>query len=488
MSTDWRTSRLTMCGGLTILAFALRAPTLVTRLFDPDEAAIGVQAMVVRAGGTLYTDIYDRKPPLPPLLYAASFSLTDSTDIRLIRVLVTVMLAAAGILVALECLRRWGPRHAWWGGVLLIAGAMALFPADAGAANYAHFALLPGTAAIIWARRGTLLMALAAGVAIGIAILCRQSWLLGVVPACVSIGLHGRWRNVPPFVAAAAATVATTGFYAPLGRFWEWNVTDSPGFVFAGTSVWSALGSGLASVAGFAAFHPVVTVAIGVAIAAAAEAIRRRAVPGDIDLWLWAASGIGAWAAGLRFFGHYWLQVLPAFVLIAVPVVAGWVSRARTAAIVGVAVPAVTAWVLLFIPGSFHNRPDPDVLASYVRSHTTAADRVFVWGSYPEVLVAADRLPAGGLVHTDFVVGRSGGRNNPVKTLSSAVPAALDIMMRSLTANPPQLILDTSTAPELGYRNYPTSLLPEVERFIHDGYEQVDIVDGVTIWQRRAGG
>ena len=45
--------------------------------------------MVVRAGGTLYTDIYDRKPPLPPLLYAASFAVTDSTDIRLIRVLVT---------------------------------------------------------------------------------------------------------------------------------------------------------------------------------------------------------------------------------------------------------------------------------------------------------------------------------------------------------------------------------------------------------------
>src|SRR6476659_6696899 len=111
-----------MCVSLTALAVLLRLPTFVTRLFDPDEAAIGVQAMVVRGGGTLYTDIYDRKPPLPPLLYAASFSLTDSNDVRLIRVLVTIMLAASGMLVALECLRRWGPRHAWWGGVLLIGG------------------------------------------------------------------------------------------------------------------------------------------------------------------------------------------------------------------------------------------------------------------------------------------------------------------------------------------------------------------------------
>ena len=313
----------------------------------------------------------------------------------------------------------------------MIAGAMALFPADAGAANYAHFALLPGTAAIIWARRGTLLMALAAGVAIGIAILCRQSWLLGVVPACVSIGLHGRWRNVAPFLAAAAATVATTGFYAPLGRFWEWNVTNSPGFVFAGTSVWSALGSGLASVAGFAAFHPVVTVAVGVV----SQPQLRQSDAGHCLTTSTCGCGLprasppgrqgcdSSATTGCRSCRRSCCSRFPSL-----PV---GPSRSRTAAIVGVAVPAVAAWVLLFVPGSFHNRPDPDALASYVRSHTTAADRVFVWGSYPEVLVAADRLPAGGLVHTDFVVGRSGGRNDPAKTLSSAVPGALDIMMRS---------------------------------------------------------
>jgi hypothetical protein len=485
MTSDWRTSRLTTCAGLTALAFLLRAPTFVGRLFDPDEAAIGVEAMVVRAGGTLYTDIYDRKPPIPPLAYAASFSVTDSTDVRPLRLLVTVLLAACGVLVAMECRRRWGPREAWWGGVLLIAGSMALFPADAGAANWAHFALLPGTAAIIWARRGTLITAIAAGVAIGVAILSRQSWLLGVVPACVSVGLHGRWRNVAPFVAAGALTVATTGFYAPLGRFWEWNVTNIPGFVFAGTSFWSALGKGLASVAGFAGFHPVLLAALGVCAAAAVSAIKRRSLPADVDLWLWVGTGLAAWGAGLRFFGHYWLQTVPPLVLLAVPVVARWTGRARKIAIAGIAVPAVVAWVLLFVPGSFHHRPNPTVLADYIRSHTATTDRVFVWGSYPEVLVAADRLAAGGFVHTDFVVGRSGGRNDPAETLPSAIPGARDIMLDSLAANPPVLILDTSTSPDLGYRDYPTSLIPELDRFIHDGYEQITSVDSVAIWQRK---
>ena len=52
-------------------------------------------------------------------------------------------------------------------------------------------------------------------------------------------------------------------------------------------------------------------------------------------------------------------------------------------------------------------------------------------------------------------------------------------MLDSLAAHPPQLVLDTSTASNLGYENYPTSLIPELDRFIHDGYQQVASVDGV---------
>jgi len=203
---------------------------------------------------------------------------------------------------------------------------------------------------------------------------------------------------------------------------------------------------------------------------------------------LWAASGIAAWGAGVRFFGHYWLQALPPLVLLAVPIVSRWTGRARSWAVAGVVIPGVVAWVLLFVPGSFHHRPDTTNLASYVKTHSAAGDRVFVWGSYPEILVASDRLPAGSLVHTDFVVGRSGGRNDPAQTLKNAVPGALDTMMASLQAHSPELVLDTSTAKDLGYENFPTSVVPEVDQFIRANYQQVATVDGVTVWQRNAPG
>ncbi|HQZ34646.1 MAG TPA: hypothetical protein PK020_09475 [Ilumatobacteraceae bacterium] len=465
------------------LAIVLRLPTFVTRLFDADEAAIGVQGLVVRSGGTLYRDIFDRKPPLPPLAYAASFSLTDNTDIRPMRVLVTLLLALGGLLMAYEAKRRWGTNaHAAWAGTLFVTGAMALFPADAGGANYAHFALLPGAAALLWSRRPQWFWALAAGIAFGVALLTRQSWLLALPAALFSAWRSGRWRSVALVALGTAATVATVALYAPFDAYWEWNFTNSPGFVLAAAGVGISLLRAVASSAAFVGFHITMTVCLWLVL-------RRRnpfnaAGREDRDVWLWLLTGLAAVAAGFRFFGHYWLQVLPPLVVLTTPVVASLTGRAKRRAVIGVGVPAIVAFALLFVPGSFHHRPDATGLATYVHNSTTSGERVFIWGSFPEVLVEAERLPAGALVHTDFVTGRSGGREDPKATLELATPGALALMMNDLIANPPLLVLDTSTSSHLGYANYPLSLFPNVAAFVTDNYQHVADIDGVAVWRR----
>ena len=113
-----------------------------------------------------------------------------------------------------------------------------------------------------------------------------------------ALACKGRWRNVVPFLAACAVTVATTGLYAPFGQFWRWNVTNSPGFVFAGTGIWTALGKGLASIVGFVGFHPVVVVAAGIAGARARHA---RPEPGTAGRHRPVAVGpVGAGGMGGR--------------------------------------------------------------------------------------------------------------------------------------------------------------------------------------------
>lgn len=465
------------------LAIVLRLPTIVTRLFDADEAAIGVQGLVVRSGGTLYRDIFDRKPPLPPLAYAASFSLTDSTDIRLMRVLVTAFLALGGLLMAYEAKRRWGTNtHAAWAGTMFVTGAMALFPADAGGANYAHFALLPGAAALLWSRRPQWFWAIAAGLAFGLSLLTRQSWLLAFPAALFSAWHSGRWRNIGWLVVGTAATVSTVGLYVPFGAYWEWNFTNSPGFVLAAAGIGISLLRSVASSAAFIGFH--ITMAVCLWLVLRTRNPLKSANREDRDLWLWLLSGLAAVTAGFRFFGHYWLQVLPPLVVLTTPVVVSLAGRAQRRAVVGVTIPAAVAFALLFVPGSFHDRPDATGLAEYVHDNTAFDERVFIWGSFPEVLVKAERLPAGALVHTDFVTGRSGGREDPKITLDLATPGALEIMMNDLKAHPPLLVLDTSTSSELGYSNYPMSLFPDVENFVTANYEHVTDIDGVSVWRR----
>jgi len=261
-------------------------------------------------------------------------------------------------------------------------------------------------------------------------------------------------------------------------------VANSPGFVFAPAGLGVSTVRGLASLGGFVAFH--VTLVACLVVALVKRPPWRTAGRDERDLWIWLLVGLASVAAGLRFFGHYWMQVVPPAAVLAAPVAASLTVHWRRWAIAGLVVPAVTAFALLFVPGSFHHRPDPNQLAAAVDSMTTADQRVLVWGNYPELLVAADRLPAGDLVHMDFVTGRSGGRDDPAQTLPDATPGAFDILMRSLRADPPELVLDTSTADHLGYGSYPMSVVPELADFVSAGYSSVGTVDGVTMYRRDA--
>jgi hypothetical protein len=95
-------------GVIVIGAIVAHLPGYVHQLFDPDEAAIATAGMVVQRGGTLYRDVIDRKPPIPALVYAASFVTTGSRDLRPLHVVAALCLAAAAVVIALGARRAGG--------------------------------------------------------------------------------------------------------------------------------------------------------------------------------------------------------------------------------------------------------------------------------------------------------------------------------------------------------------------------------------------
>jgi len=464
---------------LSVLAaacFLLRLPALVSsRWFDPDEAAIAVQAQTLARGGRLYVDIADRKPPVPPLVQAAWIELTGSPDPRGPRLVVTTMLALAAVVLCVDVARTHGRTVALWAGTLYVVGCYALVAPDAAAANYAHFALPVATLALVACRRAGW-YPLAGGVLLGFAVLSRQSWVFAVPAGAVSCLAAARVRGAALYCLGLVAAVATAGLMAPWSDYWFWNFEASPGFVFAAIDPLPAFAAGLASVALFSLLHlALVAAAVGeVRPARWRENWRRQG-----DLWLWVGTGLAAWAAGFRFFGHYWLQVVPPLVLLAAPVVASWPRkwrRATVASLVGTVLFAVGGQ---FDPGLFHPRPTPDRLAQVVRDCTAEDDPVFVWGSFPELLVAVDRPVAGGLVHSDFVTGRSGGRSD---ASGAATPGARELMMADLLAAPPAVLIDTSSVDDLGYGTFPMLADADLAAFVEAGGYVADEFDDYRLW------
>jgi 4-amino-4-deoxy-L-arabinose transferase-like glycosyltransferase len=458
---------------LFLAALVTRLPGFVHQLFDPDEAAIATMGMVLQRGGTLYRDVIDRKPPLAPFVYAASFLLAGTRDLRVVHAIAALGLGLSAIVLAIGARRVAGARAGWWAGGLLVVGATALSPVNAQSANFSNLALLPACGAIVAARWGTRRSAVLAGILLGIATLTRQSWVIGIGPAAYAAWWWGgrRWSRVVVVVSALMVTVGTMALLMPFGPFWHWT--------FAGNGAVLALDESEAVLlrgVGVLALCMVANVATCWLVA------RRGWRRGDLDLWLWAATGLVAFVAGFRFFGHYWLQVLPPLCLLAGLGVVG-VSRARRRALVAVAVvPAVAAWCIAFVP-EFSKHADLQPLARYVRAHTGPDDLVTVWGSGPEVYWISGRAPGGALITTDFVVGRTAGRQDGPERLRDATPGALDAFLAALHRRPPLLFLDTSTAGVRDYQHYPLTRVPAVAAFVLSHYTRVAVVQGTTVYR-----
>ncbi len=471
-------------GALVIAALLLtslvRLPGFVHQLFDPDEAAIATEAIAIHHGGTLYTDVADRKPPLVPIVYSV-VTTSHGVDLRWAHALASLGIALAGLVLALDMRRRYGPSAGWWALALTILGTVAFFPVDAQAANYSHFALLPGALAIVLSRRGRSWTAFAGGVALGLAVLCRQTWIIGVIGGTTGAVVAGRKRDGAWFVLGTAAAIASAALYVPFGGFWHWTFSGNSGFLREGEALGKAIANYLISVGTFAALH--VTLVVGVVVVGIAFVrASRGARIEQLDLWLWLGGAVIAQAAGFRFFGHYCIQAIPPLVLLATPVIANATGNVRRWAIAGVAVPAVLAFAAGFTPSTFRTLPNPAPLADFVRAHTSRDAPIFVWGSFPEIYWRSDRPPAGALVLSDFVTGRSGGRPTGKGTLAYATPGAYDLMLRRLRDCPPALVLDTSTANIRGYARYPIARFTELADFLRaHQYGRVARVHGVTI-------
>ncbi len=457
-----------------VMSLGLHLPGMLVHLFNSDESSIATMAMVIDRGGRMYHETADRKPPVVPYVYAAVFGATGSRDLRPVRGVAALSVAATAILLAFEAERRYRSRRAAWAClVLFLLGTAAFFPADTQAAGFELFMLLPMTAAIVAAGRKR---ALTAGVCLAVACLCKQTAIVTAVPIVWLLWNAGGWRQVLRAGAAGAAVIGVTALYFGPSEFLLWTVTGNGGYMALRGSITATIGRGMAMSGAFIGIN------LALVVLAVLAARRRTAT---LDQWMWLAGGVVSVLIGLRFFGHYYLQILPPLALIGAGALSLLAPAFRRLALGFTALAAAVMVAVAFLPADERGLLPYGAVAAEVRRITGPDDTVFVWGEFPEIYWASGREPATRFIHTGFLTGVTGGRDDGVNRLSDGLPGAWGLLDQDFAAHPASLIVDTSGTRIRGARFFPLER-SELWQRISGNYVLLATVDGVRFYRNKA--
>jgi hypothetical protein len=203
-----------------------------------------------------------------------------------------------------------------------------------------------------------------------------------------------------------------------------------------------------------------------------------------VIVWL-AVAMVGSVAAG-HLSWHYFIQAMGPLAVAAARcfdhmAVRRWVAAA---AAVGIAVPALGWWAfdVSADPLTYDFSPpvpQHQLVAGYIRDHTAPGQRVFVWGDWPALYVEADRLMVSRF--PGFLRGFDRGSGIPPNNWDTTADVWPELRS-DLSANPPALIVDTSSAGWSDFSMYPMRNYPVLADLVASRYHAVATVDGVVIY------
>lgn len=468
-----------------------RAPSLSRDICDPDVAVMAYGAQDLLAGGTIYDNCVETKPPGAYLTFAAIFAVFGSA--------MTPVYALATLLhlLALVLLYRLAARE----GDHLAAAAGAFFYAVA-AINAAAAANCPNQESwmahgaffgfyLLWPSRGivTTRRALAAGVCFGLAVLMKQQAAVFAVAVLIWLWLerpadktHWLRRSLTVAAGAALPLALTLAYWAAKGGLGTLLTDLHPGRLhgyvdeanFAKMAAWSwRQGYPYLSTT-----WPLWLAALLGPLAALASGKGGRDVLRVLSFLLAALAAV---ISGTRFYDHYFTILTPALALAAWqgvrrladreqpiwrPVLAGAfillaVSAARMELIqAGQALAAARQGEGMInkrlydryrpLDQSYANRFEDRAfqeLGEYIKAESEPGETLFVWPYHPQLYFWADRRsPTKHYMYFDTIVNlpfEKGGWHTEVDPI---VRAAREEVRRDLNGSPPRFIVFPATS------------------------------------------
>ena len=484
-----------------VVAFALRAPAIRTRFYSNDEATYSVLATKLLAGGVMYADAVDHKPPGIAWLYAGIYGISAPYRLGLVRVVFIALVTLTGILLGELAAGLAGDPRARVAGVFYVLLTATGFAPNTQAANtelVLNAPLALAAAAMValhrqrqWNR--ALFWAIVAGAATGLASLFRYQAALAGLAWLVSLG----WAR-PRALGAAGVFGLAIGFAAVAGilvggfamtghldafLFWGWRYNfryiaavplERQAVRFVDETVPIALG-----------WAP--------AIALAFAARRRMGV-----MWLWAAAMAAAICIGGRFFGNYFLMLTPPLaVLAATGMLAVYDSGRQRRAVWLTATTGVLALVSVVAAADWDRiRPDDRRIddryreaGAWIQSHSRPEDRLLVWGDSAQIYYYSRRLMGTRFAFTNYHTGIIWGTSATpgaadVAVPSSIVPRAWSELLDDMRRAPPALVADAGAAGLHNFEGHGLEKYPELWEIIRTKYRYETTQGGIPIYRR----
>lgn len=496
LGLDTRRSASLFWWSLALLVLC-SVPAFGTRFLN-DMGFYSLVADKMLAGGVLYREAMDVKPPLVFVHYAAVFEVFGTNNMAAIKAVTMGWLALSALLVTLVR-QQLAPTAAnpAFAGFLFIVASFSGWGQDFLSTNteiLANLFIVGGVWFLVADDfRGRPQHLLAGGFCIGIAFLYRYQSCVALLAFGATVVVRHRQfdrkarRLLVPALGFAIPSAAFVLVYARRGALDELRLLLAYQAHYARDAefYWpELLGRVLRGLAGL---WPFVLLACWQSVAIVRRATASR---GEIFQMLLAFLSLGGFFLGGHLYPHYLVQSLPPLAILA----AGYLQDTSSAG--NRNRPRWRTWfeanavrVMMAIVGVFtvvnglyfwtrsEERPR-QALVQFVNTHSGPDDEVLLWTWRPEVLFQVNRRFATRQLVTGPLIGmpdrRSPGARRP------GVPGLWPVFLRDLADRPPRLLFEALP----GRSEWPMERFPELASFLAK-YHPCRVVDDVCVYLRK---
>lgn len=211
---------------------------------------------------------------------------------------------------------------------------------------------------------------------------------------------------------------------------------------------------------------------------------------------LWFALSLIPVFVGARFYGHYFLHVLPSLCVVAAFAVSENLSVFQKRFGLSLLIVPSLLFFMLRVDHKWYLSKVPDdhiyeqqEIGEALRQISQGKGSVFVWGFATGIQFWSELRPASRFLWADLLTGRTPGpeyaRQNQEQEGAFKNLYAWSLFWKDLQDNRPEYFVDTSPANIHDYGRFPISDYPELHKYIRGNYVAIGSLQGVVIYQSR---